>query len=213
MVRIISIEGNIGSGKSTFFTSLKKHYETNTSIKFCDEPVNEWLNIKDENEKTILECFYENQIKYSFHFQMVAYISRLNILREMLKKDVEIIFTERCVHTDMNVFAQMLFDAGKMSNIEFTIYKKWFDEFLEEIPPIFYVYIDTTANMCYNRIIERGRSGESIPLDYLVDCKKYHDNWLLNNNQVLILNGNVEKAHHKYWVEVMDGVIDRLIKL
>ena len=131
----------------------------------------------------------------------------------MLKKNVEIIFTERCVYTDINVFAQMLFDSGKMSNIEFTIYKKWFDEFLEEIPSIFYVYIDTTANTCFQRIIERGRLGESIPLEYLTKCKEYHDSWLFYNNQVLIFNGNVDKVHHKHWTEVMDGVIDRLTKL
>ena len=213
MVRIISIEGNIGSGKSTFLKTLKNYYRDNELIRFCDEPVNEWLNIKDEYGKTILECFYENQDKYSFHFQMVAYISRLNILRNMLKNNVEIIFTERCVYTDINVFAQMLFDSGKMSNIEFTIYKKWFDEFLEEIPSIFYVYIDTTANTCFQRIIERGRLGESIPLEYLVKCKEYHDSWLFYNNQVLIFNGNVDKVHHKHWIEVMDGVINRLTKL
>ena len=35
---------------------------------------------------------------------MMAYISRLIILKKELKKDWDIIFTERCVYTDKNVF-------------------------------------------------------------------------------------------------------------
>ncbi len=42
---LISIEGNIGSGKSTLVEYLKS---LNKYI-FVDEPVNEWLSIKDKD--------------------------------------------------------------------------------------------------------------------------------------------------------------------
>ena len=62
MVYIISIEGNIGSGKSTFITYLKE--KTTMDIVFVDEPVDEWSQIKDTDGKSILEKFYENQKEY-----------------------------------------------------------------------------------------------------------------------------------------------------
>ena len=47
---IITVEGNIGSGKST----ILKHLESlkNDDIVFVPEPVAEWLNIK-VNEKNV----------------------------------------------------------------------------------------------------------------------------------------------------------------
>ena len=41
-------------------------------------------NIKDENGVTILEKFYSDQNKYSFSFQMMAYISRLKLLKDTI---------------------------------------------------------------------------------------------------------------------------------
>ena len=45
---IITIEGNIGSGKSTIINYLKTI--NNKDIVFIDEPVNEWLNIKSNGK-------------------------------------------------------------------------------------------------------------------------------------------------------------------
>ena len=79
---IISIEGNIGSGKTTLLKNLREYYKNNDNIIFLDEPLNEWNKITDENGITILEKFYMDQKKYAFSFQMMAYITRLAILRK-----------------------------------------------------------------------------------------------------------------------------------
>jgi len=50
---IISIEGNIGSGKSTLMENLKEYYKDNNEIIFLREPVDEWSLIKDSNGITI----------------------------------------------------------------------------------------------------------------------------------------------------------------
>lgn len=36
---VISLEGNIGAGKSLFFDKLKKHYENDSTICFLEEPI------------------------------------------------------------------------------------------------------------------------------------------------------------------------------
>ena len=125
MTRIISIEGNIGSGKSTFVKELETYCNANIKkmkIHFLQEPVDIWNNVQNAEGKNIIECYYTNQEKYAFPFQMMAYISRIHLLKEALKQNYDIIITECCVHTDKNVFAQMLFDEGKIGEIEFKIY-------------------------------------------------------------------------------------------
>ena len=67
MVKIVSIEGNIGSGKST----LIKQLNTDLNLKnvlFLPEPVDVWNEIKDTNGVTILEKYYINKSRYSFSF-------------------------------------------------------------------------------------------------------------------------------------------------
>ena len=140
---IISIEGNIGSGKSTLVDMLQTHFVDNPRICFLQEPISVWNTIKDTNGATILEKYYADQTKYAFSFQMMAYISRLSLLREALKGDYDIIVTERSVYTDSMVFAKMLYDDKKIEDIEYMIYKKWFDEFLDDLPEIRLVYVKT----------------------------------------------------------------------
>ena len=133
----ISIEGNIGSGKSTLLANLREHFKYNDNVVFLKEPVDEWAKIKDKNGITILEKFYANQEKYSFSFQMMAYVSRIKVLRDTLKEKQEmdknkdkkqnnnyIIITERSLYTDKMVFAKMLYDNGKIEDVNYQIYLK-----------------------------------------------------------------------------------------
>ena len=62
-----------------------------------------------------IEKFYKDQQKYAFSFQMMAYISRLALLRRVIRENPNaIIITERSVFTDKEVFAKMLYDEGKI---------------------------------------------------------------------------------------------------
>jgi len=191
-IQIISIEGNIGSGKSTVVNNLKSFYkfENNNSIYFLEEPVNEWTEIKDNNGINIIEKFYSDQESYSFSFQMMAYISRLAMLKKAIKycteNNIKIIVCERSLQTDKYVFCKMLYDSGKIEEINYKIYNKWFDEFIIEFPPIYYIYINTEPVTAFNRIIQRNRLGEKISLKYLQDCNDYHNNWLNNSNSIKI---------------------------
>ena len=67
---IISIEGNIGSGKSTFCNYIKNHFSKNhnkiqgKNIYFVVEPVKDWMSIKS-SEGNLLECFYKKISSFS----------------------------------------------------------------------------------------------------------------------------------------------------
>ncbi len=193
---ILSIEGNIGSGKSTVINALKKFHKDNNKLYFLEEPVSEWMEFKDSEGKNIIEKFYDNQENYSFSFQMMAYISRLTMLKRAIKhcneNNISIIICERSLQTDKNVFCKMLHDSGKIEDINFQIYNKWFDEFIYEIPTNYFIYIKTDAKIAHERVLKRGRPGENISLDYLEMCNDYHDNWLIKNGtkNSIVLNGN-----------------------
>jgi deoxyadenosine/deoxycytidine kinase len=195
-ITIGSIEGNIGSGKSTVINTLKEYYKNSDKVYFLEEPVSEWVEFKDSDGKNIIEKFYEDQEHYSFSFQMMAYISRLAMLKRAIKhckeNGIKLIICERSLQTDKNVFCKMLHDSGKIEDINFQIYNKWFDEFISDMPLIYYVYIKTDPKIAYERVLKRNRKGENISVEYLEMCSAYHDNWLIENcvRNCIVLNGN-----------------------
>lgn len=197
MPRIISFDGNIGSGKSTFLYKLQEYYSNPINCKgrkicFLQEPINMWNTITDKDGKTIIEHFYADPHKYSFAFQMMAYISRLSNLNHALKQSYDIIFTERCVHTDKNIFAKMLYASNKLNDIEFQIYNTWYDEFICHIPTIEYIYLRTDPNIAFDRIQKRARLGENISLEYITECHNYHEDWFDKISQKYIINANID---------------------
>jgi deoxyguanosine kinase len=212
--KIVSIEGNIGSGKSTLLENLKKQYANHKHIIFLPEPVDDWEKIKDNEGNTMLKKFYANQEKYSFAFQIMAYISRLKILKQTIKNITNninnttqyIIITERSLYTDKLVFAKMLYDQGKIEHVCYQIYLNLFEEFVNDFPISYIVYVNTNPEKCYERIHKRARDGEEvIPLNYLTDCHNYHEEFLDENKGIqsikLTLNGNVDIYENKKILE------------
>jgi deoxyadenosine/deoxycytidine kinase len=218
MAQIISIEGNIGSGKSTLLAHLKEKYKTNPNILFLREPVDEWENIKDENGTTMLQKFYSDQKTYAFSFQLMAYISRLSLLKEAVKNNPDaIIITERSLTTDKMVFAKMLYDNGNIEEVNYQIYLKWFECFACEYPIKKVIYVNSSPEICHQRIHERARLGESvIPLEYLDLCDKYHKEMIEffkseNNIVILEVDGNLNIKENedvlKKWLQDIDVFI------
>jgi deoxyadenosine/deoxycytidine kinase len=161
---------------------------------------------------------------------MMAYVSRLKVLRDALKNIREnktnkndtnkktIIITERSLYTDKMVFAKMLYDSSKIEYINYQIYLNWFDTFSEEFPVHKVVYVKTLPERCHSRIMKRARDGEgNIPLEYLTSCNEYHDNMLdkFSNDCVckdqLILDGNIDiyenEKQIEEWIREIDGFI------
>lgn len=210
---IISIDGNIGSGKSTLYENLKDFYKNDAKICFVPEPVDEWHSIVDEDEIPILSNFYKDQKKYAFRFQMMAYISRLNLIRKkVIDKKYDYIISERSVLTDKNVFAQMLYDDGFIEKDEFIIYLKWFEEFLDDVRVSGMVYVSAEPDICYSRVVKRGREGENIPIEYLNKCHDYHEKWidgLESNISIMKIMANVDTTNDKniriQWIEDIDN--------
>ena len=99
MTIIISIEGNIGSGKSSVIKELKKYKQ----FYYLEEPVDSWTNNKDDNGKTILDLFYRDNTRWAYTFQNLAYITRVQQILAV-KDKYEYIITEKDLFLQTGMF-------------------------------------------------------------------------------------------------------------
>jgi len=205
---IISIEGNIGSGKSTILRYLSQVCGDNSNYVFLQEPVDAWDSIKDESGNTMLSKFYQDQKRYSFSFQMMAYISRLALLKKTCEDNPDaVIITERSLYTDKHVFAKMLYDSKCIEEVEYKIYLSWFHTFADDYPISKFIYIKADSTTCLDRIITRSRNGEStIDIKYLDKCNYYHNKMLMEEfSQCCVVIDANEDFHtmRDTWVEII----------
>ncbi len=186
---IISIDGNIGSGKSTLVNQLKDVFKDMPNVHFIQEPVDTvWNLITDRHGETLLSNFYKDPSKHAFTFQMMAYISRLAILRDAVKNPMhDVIITERCLETDRNVFEKMLHAQGIINDMEHAVYNMWFDEFYKEIRCNAIIYVRASVDTCMERIQKRSREGEAVTREYITDCVRYHEEWIMNDSRPRLL--------------------------
>jgi deoxyadenosine/deoxycytidine kinase len=136
--KIISIEGNIGAGKTTILQKIADRYANDPSVVFLREPVDIWETIKDAEGTTILANFYMEPEKYAFSFQVMAFVTRLTLLRNAVKEnpDCKLIVCERSLEADRNIFAKMLFDEGSIDDMNYQITRKYIVRCMDSL--IFY---------------------------------------------------------------------------
>ena len=91
----------------------------------------------------------------------------------------------------------MLYDKGDIEHDEYIIYKKWYDEFISDVPIGAIVYIKASPEICLERVNIRAREGENIPLEYLKECDKYHDDWINSENiPKLVVDADIDLHKH-----------------
>tara|TARA_R110002073_G_scaffold123085_5_gene266439 strand:+ start:6198 stop:6812 length:615 start_codon:yes stop_codon:yes gene_type:complete len=176
------VEGNIGSGKSTFLKKLSSQF------KVVQEPVEEWSNMRNANGKNVLEEFYEDPKRNAYLFQSIAFRSRIKNITDLNADNVII---ERSIYTDRIVFAEVCREDGNINDIEWDDYTAWFDFIVKHIrfKPKGFIYLRTDPEKSHERINKRNRSGESIiSLDYLKKLHGRHDKWLMEEDNVLVLD-------------------------
>ena len=195
------VEGNIGSGKTTF---LQK-YSIRDNTEVIPEPVDVWLNIKDDNKKNLLQHFYEDMDRYSYMFQSMVFKTRLQAIDKPQIKPYRI--SERSIWTDRYIFGKMCIEDKKMNSIETECYKYWF-AWLEEkfgIKPDGIIYIKCSPEKCLERINNRGRMEENkIPLEYLTKLHSYHEEWLNNWKDTPVIT--IDNEQDNDWDNIINNI-------
>jgi deoxyadenosine/deoxycytidine kinase len=200
---IVSVEGNIGVGKSTFINILKTKWNDCCVVP---EPVDLWKNIKNSDGKNILQTFYDDIPRWAYSFQNVACITRMMKIEESIRNSKsQYIFLDRSLETDKNVFEAMLYEEGHLNELEHSMYNLWCDfyqKYVRSQDNQIYIYLKASAETCADRIKKRDRvEEESIGLDYLKSLNDYHDKWLLDKSiesNVIVIDCEEEFESDKF---------------
>ena len=189
---IISIEGNIGVGKTTFMDILKRNFNESEIVY---EPLKIWENLIDTDGDNILNKFYKDQNRWAYSFQNLACITRMTMIEDTIQNtSAKYIFLDRSLGTDKHVFEKMLYNSGKISEIEHNMYNMWCDFYYKYIRPEFnniIIYLRCSTETAINRIKKRGRVEEKdISYDYINELHKYHEEWLIDDitNNIIVID-------------------------
>ena len=218
-MKTISIEGNIGVGKSTFTNLMKKYFDNSTIVS---EPVDMWLNFKNEQDENILGMFYKDTKRWAYTFQNLAYITRMMKIEDAIRNSSGLVFLDRSLGTDKNVFEKMLYDDGLLNKIEHDMYNLWYEfyhKYVNTNTDQIYIYLKCNPLTAYERIKKRGREEEkNITLEYLEKLHLYHEDWLnnlnLDNNDVIIIDCDKEfELDIEYQLDIVKIINNKLNKI
>jgi len=199
----VIVEGNIGSGKTTFL----QHFSKFKHVDLLTEPVDKW---RDLNGYNLLQRMYEDPARWSLTFQ--TYVQLTMLENHVKKSGLEIKMMERSIHSAKFCFVENLYKTGKMPASEYQVISAWFD-FLKENPSIdlgvdLIVYLQTTPEKALERVKARSRGEEHmIPLKYLNELHNLHEDWLVHEKfplpaPVIILDAN--KSLKELQVDCLD---------
>ena len=194
----VCVEGNIGSGKTTFLQIIGERLSDVTPVP---EPVDIWRETKsqDPGGENILQCFYSDPVRFGYTFQNYAFLTRLQRIQEYDDGKKHLII-ERSIESDRRVFAETCVENKQMTSLEFELYNKWATWLSKELDatPKAFIYLRCDPTISYNRLKKRDRVEESsVPLEYLVQLHQKHDDWLLKNftRPTLVIDASVDFAN------------------
>jgi len=143
MIKIISFEGGIGSGKTT----LAKHFSHLLNIDKIleDYEINPFLNDFYKGDKSI-------NLETEITFLLIHY--------SQLKKKLRFI-TDQFLIADFSIEKDLVFAKLNLEGKELKIFQKLYNYIIEKVGvPYLVIYLDLSHNLLMTRIIQRERKYE-----------------------------------------------------
>ena len=162
----VAIEANIAAGKSTLLPQLAEEL----GWEHIQEPVN------DPKFAELLEDFtqYPHDANRRIQFQKYITVRRANLVKELDSNKNYLI--ERSLYSDL-IFSQANFLSMEQPSAMYMDYYYDIKRRLNDYPRIStVVYLRTTPEVAFNRLISRGRTAENgTPLEYIRDLHLFHE--------------------------------------
>lgn len=160
----ITVEGNIGAGKTTLSKILSEHFNARLILEeFADNP--------------FLPNFYKNPSQYAFPLELFFMAERYKQLSELLQtRDI----FHKVTISDYLFTKSLLFAKVNLQEEEFRLYQKLFDIINPQIlQPDILIYLHSPINKLKENIKKRNRSYEqNIESDYLLSLQEIYTSFI-----------------------------------
>lgn len=166
--QFITVEGNIGVGKTTLTNLLAKHFNAKTVLEeFADNP--------------FLSKFYENPKHFAFPVELFFMAERYKQLKDM--QNTKDLFHPITI-SDYLFTKCLLFAKVTLPEEEFRLYQRLFDIIHAQlIFPDVLIYLHAPVSKLQLNIKKRNRTYEqNIPDDYLFNLQEAYTNYIKQHN-------------------------------
>ena len=193
----ITIEGNIGAGKTTLAQLLSKHYNARLVLEaFADNP--------------FLAKFYENPAQYAFPVELFFMAERYKQLKDLIQqKDM---FNNLTI-SDYLFTKCLLFAKVTLPDDEFRLYQRLFDIIHQQlIQPDILIYLHASVSKLQQNIKKRNRSYEqSIPDEYLFNLQETYTQYIKQRNikTLFVDTSNADFLHNEKHLQTIIDALDR----
>ena len=164
----ITIEGNIGAGKTTLSHLLSRHFNARLVLEeFADNP--------------FLPKFYENPKLYAFPLELFFMAERYKQLKDLIQqKDL----SQNVTISDYLFTKCLLFAKVNLPDDEFRLYQRLFDIIHQQLlQPDLLIYLHTPVSRLQQNIKKRNRSYEkNIADEYLFSIQETYTHYIKDHN-------------------------------
>ncbi|MFT6337938.1 MAG: deoxyguanosine kinase [Saprospiraceae bacterium] len=174
----ITIEGNIGSGKTTFCKKLQEEYN-------CQ------LILEEFDDNPFLPLFYKDQQRWAFTVELFFMTERYKQMQnQLVSRDMFVDFTV----SDYAFIKTLLFARQNLEESEFKMFHQIFTTLNQSFPqPEILVYFHRSVEHLQSNIAKRGREYEkNITDEYLIKVQNSYFDYFRNilSFPVLIIDLN-----------------------
>ena len=216
----IAIEGNIGSGKTTFLRHLQSfNKETSKHVECFGEPIEQWRDVRGFN---LFQLLSDDPKRWCFPFQSYVQLSMLDMHQKQPKSaEAAVKLMERTLYSARYCFVENLYQRQHLRPEEYTILDEWFKYLIKTEPKVgvdLIIYLRTEPEVAFERIKKRNRSEEkNMTIEYLKDLHKLHDDWLMGDGSkyglpapVITIDANqdldaVKRVYDKHSADILNG--------
>lgn len=215
---VVQIEGNIGSGKSTFIEYIKDNLEkfhpssSGLNIKYIFEPISDWQNVNGIN---LLELYYENPKRFAELFQTNAFFTLLKSSLKINYEKIDLIIMERSLYSSIIFFCNLLLADNLITQEFYSIIMNAYQDFEDIIihPNIvIYFQIDNSdITILKTNIQKRQRKGENIiSIEYLKKLNNIYNQEIKKYKNVSTINIKMLKTKSDK-IKTFNSLIDKIL--